>query len=840
MTTRSRQWAATLGLAGLLAVLLVAITGPVADRTAHAQEQLDASALGLEVEAGFAGQALRNTAMPVTVRMQPDRLFAGVIEVATGNGLTEQREVEVAAGAEKAFTFVVPSGSVRVRARPDGSDQAVQVTPDINGSPGGVLTGIGTSTSIAGVPNTAVRGTEERVLWVAFDPTLLERSHRVAASLGTLVLTSDDLDALGEAGLRNLDAAVLDGLGLVVTVPSGSVPDGLPIAPATSVTTGTGGLPEVVPADAAWVLTAADAGLDQATPAMAVAAGAPHGLGRVVITGLEVNRGPGASANAWAHLIAQREATQQLDGEFSTNQGWLVPQLLSGSGSLGLPALGLLAGFALLYVLAVGPGNALLLRRLGRRELGWVTVPIITAVFLLGAFFTASGTQPKVGLAGSIRAWTNGVGQETAIAAVRAPAQGEHDITLPGPDWVVDGSADFNGVRSIVDRSAGNVRAVMDLRALQVGTVLGRRSIDEAPPLDLRISPAADGGLTVEVTNVSTVAIDRVQVRHGGRSFELGTLAPGAADEVTVTSGQLEQLPVYRDIWQEFGEGQFDRRLATPHAMRVLLLGTALSDRPGQVVVVGDLADVDRGVMADGDSVISLGGIVAVAQDVPADAGVDPTDVSRSLLVGAFQHGWQPSPHAVEGQLTAFLRFRLPAAAAGRVSALTPDVDRGDGFVEGGFFPQPEPLPVPGGGDLCLRLSETFPDGGASGSESCGDINPEPPACPDDAVACEFFAGGGWFFEFEDGRTQRGEVVVNEVFIEPQFQPGNGGRIADILEVFNHAKGGWDRVGDATVNGQLSTAYLSPFGEVLLRASGGMHPFDYSAIGIGAELGGAA
>ena len=78
----------------------------------------------------------------------------------------------------------------------------------------------------------------------------------------------------------------------------------------------------------------------------------------------------------------------------ATRSGSLTPQLGDLPG-LDLPSLQLTAVLVILYVLLVGPINYLVLGRLHRRALAWVTIPVIAIVAAGGAYGTGVITKGR-------------------------------------------------------------------------------------------------------------------------------------------------------------------------------------------------------------------------------------------------------------------------------------------------------------------------------------------------------------------------------------------------------------------------------------------------------------
>ncbi len=188
-------------------------------------------------------------------------------------------------------------------------------------------------------------------------------------------------------------------------------------------------------------------------------------------------------------------------------------------------------------------------------------------------------------------------------------------------------------------------------------------------------------------------------------------------------------------------------------------------------------------------------------------AGTDtlPWEVDRQLLTLGFGEAWRPGPLAVEGRLEAVLRFRLPNE--GPVGAVLASLDRGE--MQGQFGAVPVPLP----GEVPV------------------------PECPPDATSCSF---DGQTFEvcFQDGNGQvcEGSSVAQPAPPLPEPVPGQD---AAGLEVFDHAGGGWLGVDEAFAGGTPTASLVSPLGELFVRVSGELHPFDFSGRGIAVERGAA-
>lgn len=613
---------------GVLAALALPAAAQDADR---AQDER----LGLDVTVGYGDDTAGADWAPVLVTLQPPRLVAGTLAVeartATGT-VREERDVEVAVGSRSAYRFLLPAGAVTVTLHePDRDPASVRVAP-----------GRGGDTFLAGVLGTVPSGTPPlrndalgvTGRWVDVDPEWAELSAAALDPLSGLVADGRALSELSEQGQRNVAAAVAAGMDLVLV---GATPEdaGLPWR--------TGG--------PAWELPAADLVEDASGVAATVL---PAGRGRVALTGAGPGDGAlGQSPALWSALVEPRigadpqrqpaPALQQVGG-------------LAGAIEPDVPTLPWLAVFIVAYIVVVGPVNGIVLARFGRRELAWVTVPAVTAVFTLGGWLGAVGSQPPLGFTGTATAWVDGAATEWVATVARAPTPAQRQVSLPGEGWAVHPVA--GGAPAAVRRGDA-VRVSLDLPALQPGTVLAGRST--AAPAPLEVSATATGGdLEVTVTNVASFPVSGVVVRAATATVSLGDLAPGAEDTVTVDG---DALPADDGGWQG-GRPQSDTRGTLEG-----LLGDVLDGNPGLVWAVGTAPQGSSTPRIDGQPATEVGHVVAVAAHATGPPLLHTTD--RTLVQAG--DGFRPAPLVVESQGAVVLRYRIPPTGIG--APLRADLD---------------------------------------------------------------------------------------------------------------------------------------------------------------------
>jgi len=795
-----------------LFALLPALLGPAS--AAAQEDSLTVEELGLEVTAGFDGSVVTGAWTPIEVRLAPQRPFAGRVLVAadlqTGRQLY-RREVEVTAGGAQVHRYLVPGGIGQVQVQIVGQDdRAITIRPassSITGFLVGVLEGI----DPARVPSLTPRtyGQRAQVAPVAIE--MLTLGPRALESLSTLVVSHRDLAALPDDTRQVVVDAVAAGLQLVVAEPTGA-DLGLPWTPLA----GVGATFDPMPA--AWATTAAQL-LDPAAPADGPAYAAIRaGAGRVTV----VSSLPDAAADPdlWEPLLQPNDTPAAQSGIGLVNSLDNAARGVLGSGDPGdLPSVGLMALFFLAYLVLVGPVNGFVLTRIGRRELAWGTIPALTVVFAIAAFFGAAGAKPGQGLATNVGWWVDGQGQQLTIGAVQSPRQGDHTVSLPGTGWDVL-NVGFGGRAQITSGSDVDVR--LTLEALGTGIVAGIIRTDAQAPLAVEAA-VLEGSLRLEVTNQSPTDLAAVEVRLGSLTRALAGALP-AGDTIVETIDLPDELPILGPFFFEENI-RFDnmgRRIGGLDMLANTLMWSGMDGHPGLVWVTAHAPDA-AGLLVpsiDGASPTHRGTLVAVAT-TPTTTG-DATSVfePQRELIPVARDRWRPGPLSVESDQVV-LRYRLPNE--GRLTSLEFSLDRGEGGDFGDFVDPGVP---------CHDVERRDADGGLlEVFESC-----EPPVCPDDAVSCEF-----------------GNQDVRICFADGDCVTHIGaGQFAQPRPDLPRAVGGlqlWDWIDDRWVDVQAgigvgSTAdidrWVSPLGEVLVRTSGIGGLLDVSGRGIAATVAGTA
>jgi hypothetical protein len=211
-------------------------------------------------------------------------------------------------------------------------------------------------------------------------------------------------------------------------------------------------------------------------------------------------------------------------------------------GALQLAALKLPSPVILLlligvYILVIGPLNFLLLRRLRRLDLAWVTTPVLVAIFLLGAYgvsFVLRGTRPVVAQLAFVQANEGQTGgQASAFVSVFSPQRRSYSLSF-GPDALLTpGAFDnfmFNTVPVDLSDSAVQLPDLLvDVSSLR--TLLVEQTLPTVPTVQSRLSRSS-ARMTGSLVNASGETLYDAMIVSGDAAQPLGDLSAGSSIEV--------------------------------------------------------------------------------------------------------------------------------------------------------------------------------------------------------------------------------------------------------------------------------------------------------------------
>ena len=417
----------------------------------------------MSARAGLAGFVDASRPIDLAVTIGADVLFIGNLEVRQGTSIV-QIAVEVPAAGEKTYMvrLAPPVGSVQTRLR---------------------LFAEGV-TDPSATTNIQLRAPQdETVVAVSGPPELIATIDDAAVAVTGSEIVTAAIDGAGlEIGPYPARYLVLD------------QPQALPEA--TRAWIASGG--RVIVADDE--LSSLE--LDLGTPIL-LGGHSVHNVGAGLV--IAVPSLTGLDVEDWSTLINPTRIV------VAPRDVWQSPelQLMSAATSAGdqrIPGIPWLFAAVVGYAVLVGPINFLVLRKVGRRELAWVTVPLLS-VLAVASFWLAGRERLQNTLVNhaTVIFAAEDVPQARSAVAVAAGVGGEKTITVPS-DWrAYPGSVNpemMGGmpVASAVARTDGNGEFRFSLEQLGAAGVQGWWDpvTSQAPDISATIGETE---LVVDVTN---------------------------------------------------------------------------------------------------------------------------------------------------------------------------------------------------------------------------------------------------------------------------------------------------------------------------------------------------
>jgi hypothetical protein len=466
--------------------------------------------------AGWAGRCHSGRPILVRARIVAERLVSGILSAEADGPPTPAHEVpvEVSGGNTEEVTLVVASpfgcSGVVLRLKEGGTTTTARV--GVSDASDTVLLGLLPGVRPPGAIPASAQARTGVAAVAALEPELLAQTGAVAG-LDSIAATAGDLDALSPEQVRGLVAWVADGGTLLVDAE---------------------GPEELGPLPDAWHPAAGQR----------IAAG----RGQVRLTGTTLREGS-------LDGLAEPAAGSGADGSgfgFDMGGGDLARTLRERSG-LRVLSLPVILAALVLYVLLVGPGVRIGLRRLGRLQLTWLVVPVaalsFTALAVAGGDVLRRGGKP-----------THLSVVETGVAArgrtfVGVPTRTKKAVAadlLPG--WMPEGQ----GFDEQFGRST--VRATPRGQRLTTPAVPGGFVVTgaEGPVavegrLAVEVEPGSKDGI---VRNEMPVALDHVAVFGPGGVASVGRIEAGASAPFTAAAGSssTDLHSLAHEVWSARGD----------------------------------------------------------------------------------------------------------------------------------------------------------------------------------------------------------------------------------------------------------------------------------------------
>jgi len=235
---------------------------------------------------------------------------------------------------------------------------------------------------------------------------------------------------------------------------------------------------------------------------------------------------------------------------------------------LQLPNPLLICGFLGLYLIIIGPVNYLVLRFVKRRELAWVTIPGIVAVFSISAYVIGSflsGSQPILHQLSIVQAWPDSdQARVDQVVGLFSPRRTTYTVDF-APGFLVRPLQSYSGPNPASgdirieqgDRSRlYNVRT--DIASLERFIAVGRAP---APRFDAQLQTELSGGSFPSITlkgaiiNQSEVTLDEAILLVPGSVERLGRFAPGETRSISLSLANARASNLPQNVIVPFGTG---------------------------------------------------------------------------------------------------------------------------------------------------------------------------------------------------------------------------------------------------------------------------------------------
>lgn len=233
---------------------------------------------------------------------------------------------------------------------------------------------------------------------------------------------------------------------------------------------------------------------------------------------------------------------------------------------LRLPDILQLVAFLGIYITLIGPLNYLILRRLGRPEWAWFTIPVIVIGCSVIAYYTGfslRGTRATINRLALVQVWPNSQrAQVDGVIGILAPRRSIYNITinnnmslqvpqdnplngapaslnLGASDMTIEQNVNYEARNVPVD--AGTTAAFITRGYIQVPALQGQATIQLSTTS--QTTNPGQPHVTGTVTNTTGVTLSDAVILVLGTHLELGTLLPNETRTFAVDVPFSQSMP---------------------------------------------------------------------------------------------------------------------------------------------------------------------------------------------------------------------------------------------------------------------------------------------------------
>lgn len=284
-----------------------------------------------------------------------------------------------------------------------------------------------------------------------------------------------------------------------------------------------------------------------------------HGIGSVYFLAFAVDRQPIKDWSGLQSLVSQilqeiRSRSPRLAAGISEPQ---VCDGLCENPSMAVPSFRVVGVFLLAYLICLVPANYFVLKRLGKRELAWLTTPAIVVVFTLVAYvmgLAMRGGDVVVYSASVVEARDGSpLGVTSGYFGIFSPRKTRYGIAFSQPHVAIGVpsrvTSGFGGIEEVEapamtlasDGGEDTVRSVLiNMWDQQLLKARAATALDGAVTADLRV---VGGELVGEVHNGTSMTMAQTAIRYRSLTKGLGDIAPSASAPVRTTAAAPAAMP---------------------------------------------------------------------------------------------------------------------------------------------------------------------------------------------------------------------------------------------------------------------------------------------------------
>ncbi len=243
------------------------------------------------------------------------------------------------------------------------------------------------------------------------------------------------------------------------------------------------------------------------------------------------------SVAVWRLVVAQMQGLPEWATGFTN--GYAAFAALSALPPLSLPSAIKLFLFVLIYILVIGPINYLILKRIERREIAWVTIPglvILFTVIAIVAGFRLKGNEAIVNQLSVAFGQIDGDRLRVqSLLGLYSPKRTTYELSVPSDVLLkpFDGNSGDLSKGGDVETIQGAESVTLTGVRVDVGEMQPfiSESYQEAPAINGRAVLRSEGKdllLDIAIENKSDTRLENAVALLGLNAIPLGTLEPGS------------------------------------------------------------------------------------------------------------------------------------------------------------------------------------------------------------------------------------------------------------------------------------------------------------------------